>query len=88
MDPGVVGKKVPLYIVAVAVVSVVFFALMWGISRLRDWIRPTAKGIPPSMSEKVVEGGEKLCVTISKESITTGGHSLPPFDAGFSITKV
>jgi len=68
LDPGVVGKKVPLYIVAVAVVSVISFTIMWGISRLRDWIRPTAKGIPPSMSEKVVEGGEKLCITISNES--------------------
>jgi len=77
LDPEVVGNKVPLYVVAVAIVSVASFAIMWGISRLRDSIRPTAKGIPPSMSEKVVEGGEKLCITISKESITIG-HFLPP----------
>lgn len=85
LNPEVVGNKVPLYVVGVGIVSVLFFTIMSGVGRLRDWFRPTAKGIPPSMSEKVVEGGEKLCVTISKESITTG-HSLPPLES--PATKV
>src|SRR5258708_33798804 len=68
LDPEIVGNRVPLYVVAIVIAAVVIFTIMWGIGRLRDWFRPTAKGIPPSMSEKVVEGGEKLCVTISKES--------------------
>jgi len=70
LDPDVVGNKVPIYVVGVAVAIVLFFTIMWGIGNLRDWARPTAKGIPPSMSEKVVEDGEKLCITISKESTT------------------
>ena len=70
LNPEVVGNKVPLYAFGVAVASVLSFTIMWGVSRLRDWFRPTAKGIPPSMSEKVVEDGERLCITISKESIT------------------
>jgi len=69
-DPQVVGNKVPLYVAGIALAAVVSFAVVWGISRLRDWLRPSAKGIPPSMSEKVVEGGEKICITISRESST------------------
>jgi len=70
LNPEVVGNKVPLYVIGVGVASVLSFAIMWGISRLRDRLRPTARGIPPSMSDRVVEDGEKLCITISKESMT------------------
>jgi len=70
MDPAVVGKKVPLYVAGVALAGMLSFSIMWGISRLRDWLRPAAKGIPPSMSDKAVGDGERLCITISKESTT------------------
>ena len=70
LDSNAVGNKVPLYVAGVGLASVLSFAIMWGISRLRDWLRPTARGIPPSMSDKTVEDGEKLCITISKESTT------------------
>jgi len=70
LDSKVVGNKVPLYVAGIGLASVLSFAIMWGISRLRDRLRPTARGIPPSMSEKIVEDGEKLCITISKESTT------------------
>jgi hypothetical protein len=59
-----------MYIIGVALAAVLSFAIMWGISRLRDWLRPTARGVPRSMSGEVIEDGEKLCVTISKESTT------------------
>jgi hypothetical protein len=69
-DPAVVGNKVPLYVVGVALAAILSFTMVWTIARLRDCVVPTAKGIPPSMSEKLVEDGEKLCITISKESAT------------------
>ncbi len=70
LDTTVVSNKVPLYVAVIGLASVLSFAIMWGISRLRDRLRPTARGIPPSMSDKIVEDGEKLCITISKESTT------------------